>query len=189
LNRGYYFPLVGSSDSHLTDKKEPGYSRTYVYYEGGEGDHLEWSALAEAIKKGNSFTSNGPIVDFKIDNQYRPGDTLMALKGRVDVWVKVESAPWVSVDEVRIIVNGERKMVFTVQASEETLKKFEKKIGLYLDRDAYIAVEVFGKKSLFPVLQEANRGYENATFPYALTNPVFIDVDGNGKYDPILQEH
>lgn len=189
LSRGYYFPLIGSSDSHLTDKKEPGYSRTYVYYEGGEGEHLEWPAIAEAIKKGCSFTSNGPIIDFRIDNQYKPGDTLTALNGRVDVWVKVECVPWVAVDEVRIIVNGERKMVFPVKVSEATIKKFEEQISLELDRDAYIAVEAFGKKSLFPVLQEANRGYENATFPYALTNPVFVDVDGNGKYDPSLQEH
>lgn len=26
----------------------------------------------------------------------------------------------------------------------------------------------------------------DATIPYALTNPVFVDVDGNGKFDPPL---
>jgi hypothetical protein len=81
------------------------------------------------------------------------------------------------VDEVRIIVNGERKIVFPVEASEEAITKFDELISLDLEEDAFIVVEVFGEKSLYPVLQEANRGYENASFPYALTNPIFVDVD------------
>lgn len=41
-----------------------------------------------------------------------------------------------------------------------------------------------------PVLQKQAKGgqLEKATLPYALTNPVFIDVDGNGKFDPPLPE-
>jgi predicted metal-dependent phosphoesterase TrpH len=177
IGRGYYFPLIGSSDSHVTDKKEPGYSRTYVYYEGGEGENLDWPALAEAIKKGHSFTSNGPILDFRINDRYKPGDRFTTSNGKVDIRVKVECAPWISVDEVRIIVNGERKIVFPVEASEEAITKFDELISLDLEEDAFIVVEVFGEKSLYPVLQEANRGYENASFPYALTNPIFVDVD------------
>jgi hypothetical protein len=23
-------------------------------------------------------------------------------------------------------------------------------------------------------------------FPFAVTNPIFLDVDGNGQYDPVL---
>ena len=88
------------------------------------------------------------------------------------------------------MASGEfRKRVFAVEASDEILKKFDDHISLELERDAYIVIEVFGKKSLYPVLQRANRGYKNATFPYALTNPVFVDVDGNGKYDPPPQEN
>ena len=53
-----------------------------------------------------------------------------------------------------------------------------------------LIVEVLGKESLYPVLQSASRSglSTNATLPYALTNPVFIDVDGNGKFDPPLPE-
>jgi hypothetical protein len=179
IRRGYYFPLIGSSDSHITDKKEPGYSRTYVYYDGGDGNDLDWPALAEAIKKGHSFTSNGPIVDFCINDRYKPGDRLTAANGQVDIRVKVECAPWIEVDEVRIIINGERKIVFPVDANDEAITKFDQQIGLNLEGDSFIVVEVFGEKSLYPVLQEANRGYENAAFPYALTNPIFVDVDGS----------
>ena len=52
--------------------------------------------------------------------------------------------------------------------------------------DSYLAAEVLGKRSLFPVHQSRARYglHENAALPYALTNPVFVDVDGNGKFDP-----
>jgi len=188
LNRGYYFPLVGSSDTHSIDKEEPGYSRTYVVYKGEDGDNLNWNAIARSIKKGCSFSSNGPIVEFKVNGRYSSGDLITERNGKVDVWIKVQSAPWIAVDEVRIIVNGERKIIFPVKTEKEVIQKFADQIGLKLDRDSYIAVEVLGKESLFPVLQGTSRNglLENAILPYALTNPVFIDVDGNGRYDSPL---
>ena len=186
LNRGYYFPLMGSSDSHSIDRGEPGYSRTYVMYEGEEGDNLDWEALALSLKKGRSFASNGPIVEFKVNNKYTSGDSFTSSDGKAEVWIKVQSAPWVAVDEVRLIVNGEREIICPVEASKEVIQKFETQIRLKLKRDSYIAVEVLGKRSLYPVLQQYSRKglLKDAALPYALTNPVFIDVDGNGKFDP-----
>jgi hypothetical protein len=186
LCQGYYFPIVGSSDSHTIDKDEPGYSRTYVFYKGGRGRDLDVPSLIQAIKKGHTFASNGPVVDFKIDGEHIPGDSLTAKDGKVDIELKVESAPWVSVDEVRLIINGKRKIVFPVQESKDPVLKFQEKISLPLMEDSYLAAEVLGKRSLFPVHQSRARYglHENAALPYALTNPVFVDVDGNGKFDP-----
>jgi hypothetical protein len=186
LNRGYYFPLIGSSDSHSIDRGEPGYSRTYVMYEGQEGDNLNWDAVALSIKKGHSFASNGPLVEFKANGKYCSGDSFTSSSGEVEIWIKVQSAPWVAVDEVRLIVNGERKFTFLVEAAKEEILKFTKQISLKLKKDSYIAAEVMGKKSLYPVLQQYSRrgSLKEAILPYALTNPVFIDVDGNGKFDP-----
>lgn len=188
LNRGYYFPLIGSSDSHSIDRGEPGYSRTYVFYEGEGGDDLNWEAVALSIKKGRSFASNGPIIEFKVNNSYLPGDSFTSRDGKVDIWIKVQSAPWIAVNEVRVIVNGERKVIFPVQTAKEVIPKFEETFSLKLRGDSYIAIEVLGKESLYPVLQRSSwTGLaKDATLPYALTNPVFVDVDGNGKYDPPL---
>ena len=190
LNRGYYFPLVGSSDSHSIDKDEPGYCRTYVLYNGKKGDNLDWPALAKAMKNGRSFATNGPLVEFKINDKYIPGDFMTTARGEVKISIKVQSAPWISVDEVRLIINGERKIIFPLKYQEKSILKFLEEVGLKLKKDSYIIVEVLGKKSLYPVLQRAARGgeFENATLPYALTNPVFIDVNGNGKFDSPLPE-
>ena len=81
-------------------------------------------------------------------------------------------------------------MLFPVGTEEKLIQKFYQEISLKLERDSYLAVEVLGKKSLYPVIQSLskNGNIEDAALPYALTNPVFIDVDGNGKFDPPLPE-
>jgi hypothetical protein len=186
LNRGYYKPLVGSSDAHSIDRDEPGYSRTYVYYNGAKGKDLDTTAVIEAIKKGHSFASNSPFVELFVNKSFIPGDSCSTKDGKVNVHVKVRSAPWVSVDEVRILLNGERKLVFPVKAESDKTVKFDEDIVLTLDQDVTIIAEVLGKKSLYPVVQRTSKDglLEEAVIPYALTNPVFVDVDGNGIYDP-----
>lgn len=186
LNRGLYHPLVGSSDAHGIDGAEPGYSRTYVMYADGKTQALDLQALLEALKKGRSFTSNGPFVEFKVNGRHTSGDTFTAPKGRVDIWMKVRSSPWVAVDEVRVIINGERRIVFNVRERKDDVVRFSEEIGLTLERDSYMAIEVLGRQSLYPVMQARSRdgSLEGAALPYALTNPVFVDVDGNGRFDP-----
>ena len=186
LNRGYYFPIVGSSDSHETDGDEPGYARTYVSYERKTSAGLDERALLDALKKGRSFVSNGPLVEFELDGKYSSGDTFRAKNGKAVLSIKVQSAPWVSVDEVRVIVNGERKIVIPVEAPREKIVKFQDTRSLELQSDAYVAIEITGRKSLYPVVQKkhSSGGSERGPLPYALTNPVLIDVDGNGRFDP-----
>lgn len=185
LNRGYYFPVTGYSDSHGIDGREPGYSRTYVYYDGKKGPGLDIQALKSALKKGKSFVSNGPVVEFTIDNRHIPGDLLTKKSGRVDVRVRVQAAPWISVNEVKVIVNGERKIILPVNVPREQIVKFQKKIALTLTCDSYIVIEVFGGETLFPVVQRRSRkgGIKMGPLPYAITNPIFVDVDGNGDFD------
>lgn len=188
MNRGYFYPIVASSDSHTIDGGQPGYSRTYVFYSGKKGDDLDAASVIRAMKEGHSFATNGPLVNFKINGTHIPGDYFTARDKKAEIAVTVEGAPWISVGEVRLIINGKRKIVFPVEIPSNAVVKFAGKIALPLERDCYIAAEVLGDKSLFPVHQARARNglRENATLPYAVTNPIFIDVDGNGKFDPPL---
>jgi hypothetical protein len=79
-------------------------------------------------------------------------------------------------------------MILPVKAPREQIVKFEEKIVLKLTYDSYIAVEVLGSETLFPVVQKKSKkdGYRCGPFPYALTNPIFVDVDGNGTFDAPL---
>lgn len=188
INRGYYFPLVGSSDSHTIEGGQPGYCRTYVYYKGGKGDDLDSTTLIQAMREGHSFATNGPVIHFRIDGSHIPGDSFTAQNRKVAIEIKVESAPWISVNEVRLLINGKRKILFPVYNPENSVVRFSTTLSLPLEKDCTIAAEVMGNRSLFPVHQARARNGQkkNATLSYALTNPIFIDVDGNGKFDPPL---
>jgi hypothetical protein len=190
LNRGYPVKAVGSSDAHNIDGGEPTYSRTYVMYAGKKGAGLDQAAVVKAIKEGRSFVSNGPIVTVKANGGGRIGDLVRAKKGKVELDVKVESAPWVDVSEVRLVVNGERKPPLKMEGGDGKTVRFKDEVDLTLERDAWITVEVRGKSSLFPVLQQRAAGGEAnaAAFPYAMTNPIFFDVDGDGKCSPVWAE-
>jgi hypothetical protein len=87
-------------------------------------------------------------------------------------------------------MNGQRRVIFPVPFSGSAVKKFKQAISLTLNEDTYICVEALGRETLFPVLQSPSRtgALEDGTLPYALTNPVFVDVDGNGRFDPPLPE-
>lgn len=185
LNRGYFFPAVGSSDSHRADGGEPGYSRVYVRC-SKKLKNLTWEDISLPLKKGQSFVSNGPLIEFLVNRKYQPGDELTDKDGKVKIRLRVFSAPWVDVSEIRIIVNGERKISFPVSSSAAAVKKFDETFELELKNDAYIVAEVLGQRSLYPVVQQpaASGRTEEADLPYALTNPVFVDVDGNKKFDP-----
>jgi hypothetical protein len=186
LNRGYAIPIVGSSDSHGIDRAEPGYSRTYVYFPDEKRTPFDREAFIAALKKGRSFVTNGPLVAFGVNGHQAPGELVKAETGKADISLRVWGAPWVDLDEVRIILNGERRIVFPVQAVTSAIDKFEQEIRVSLTEDTAICIEAIGGKTLYPVLQRPSRtgSREGGTLPYALTNPIFVDVDGNGRFDP-----
>jgi len=188
LNRGYYFPLVGSSDSHGIDRGEPGYSRTYVRYSGGEATELDPAALIQSLKKGRSFATNGPLIAFQVNGREAMGDTVPAKAGKADILIEVWGAGWVDIDEVKIVMNGQRRIIFPLSFAGSPVRKFKQAISLTLNEDTYFCIEVLGGKTLFPVLQTPSRtgALQDGTLPYALTNPIFVDVDGNGRFDPPL---
>ena len=193
LNRGYPIRVVGSSDAHGQDGGETGYSRTYVLYKGPEGRGLDQAALIKAVKEGRSFVSNGPIVAVRANGRATFGDTLTAKGGKVNLDVTVMGAPWLDVGEIRLIVNGERREAIPVGKRGEGgvgSRKYEGRIKLTLDRDAWIVVEVIGRTSLFPIVQQKSSDgrTENAAVPYALTNPIFVDTNGDGRVDPVWPE-
>ncbi|MDH4197017.1 MAG: CehA/McbA family metallohydrolase [Candidatus Aminicenantes bacterium] len=190
LNRGYVQFISGSSDSHRADGGEPGYSRTYVRYDGARAEGLDWSAVADALRTGRGFVSNGPFLELRVNGRHEPGDTFTERSGRVEVRVEVRRAPWVAVDEVRLVVNGERKLVFPVPDGPDAAPAFTRDIRIALDSDAYVVAEALGKTSLYPVVQRASTdgSLEMTVLPYAVTNPVFVDVDGNGRYDAPFKE-
>jgi hypothetical protein len=188
LARGFFFPATASSDAHQIDTEEPGYSRTYAYVADRDLKKVEIADVVESLKLGRSFVTNGPIVEVTVNDSHLPGDTLTAVEGEVEIHIEVRAAPWISVDEVRVFVNRRIAQVLPVEAAPGAVQRLRRDLRLELEKDAFIVVEVMGVGSLYPVVQARSPSglQRDAVAPYALTNPVFVDVDGNGRFDPPL---
>jgi hypothetical protein len=86
----------------------------------------------------------------------------------------------VSVSTVTLYVDGKEAHRWTVPPGEAP-SRFHERFDVNVAHDSWIVVRVDGDKPLAPVVGDRVR-YD--VRPLALTNPVFLDVDGNGKYDP-----
>ena len=188
LARGFFYPATASSDAHHIDGNSPGYSRTYAYVDDRDLNEVDIADVVESLKSGRSFVTNGPIVELTVNESYLPGDTLSAIDGEVEIHFEVRAAPWILVEEARVYVNREIVRVLPVEAGADPVRRLVADVRLELEDDAFIVVEVMGAGSLYPVVQEKSwTGLQaDAVTPYALTNPVFVDVDGNGRFDPPL---
>ncbi|HZW58965.1 MAG TPA: CehA/McbA family metallohydrolase, partial [Woeseiaceae bacterium] len=191
LRRGYFFPLVGTSDSHEIDQDEPGYSRTWVYRGEAARAPLEADAILAQVRRGHSFASNGPILDLALDGGYRPGDIARVVGGVVHGTVDVWSPPWMEASQLKLYVNGVPQALTAISLPDPAARHWRAAFALTRREDAYLVAEVRGTRDLHPVVQRRRiaGAPPQPVLPYALTNPVFVDVDGNGRFDAPLPRH
>jgi hypothetical protein len=188
LRRGHYRPLVGTSDSHEIDQDEPGYSRTWIYHGEAERADATVERLMGRVRAGRSFASNGPLIDLVVAGRYGPGETFSSPGARVPVAIDVHNAPWIEAERVRLYVNGVPQDVPVRLVSQAPASHRRGSVELQLAADAFLVAEVTGTTDLSPLVQRRRGpdGSETVVTPYALTNPVFVDRDGNGRFDPPL---
>ncbi len=180
LRQGERRAATANSDSH-TPSELIAYPRNYVRV-GAEADGApdQQERFDAALRAGRSFGTTGPRVRELRVNGGSLGDLVAAQRGRVRVDYAVDGAGWVPIDEVRILVNGE-----VVRATSERTGAFD----LALARDGFVTLEAGAPLGADPVeWARAHPGlYTEVVAPgfvaAAFTNPVFVDVDGNGRFD------
>jgi hypothetical protein len=85
--------------------------------------------------------------------------------------VAVTAADWVPIAEWRAYVNGELVHRAPIARGESAV------LPLAFASDAFVTVEVEGPAEGF--YRDVLPGF----VPFAFTNPIFVDVDGNGRFD------
>ena len=132
-----------------------------------------------AVRSGRVIGTDGPVPMLSVRAGgvgAGPGETLQATSGEVHVRLEVLAADWVPVGEMRLWVNGQVAARGTGELLETTL---------HLPRDSWLVAEVgdlegVPEETILPGLygELVPRG-----MALGFTNPVFVDVDGNGRYD------
>jgi len=195
LRQGVRRSASANSDSHGLDELA-GIPRNYVALAdlppGADPmAAFELGAFDAAIRDGRLFGTNGPLIErFEIE-ALGMGRLARARGGRARVELSVVAAPWVPVDEVRIVVNGEVARRFgDLARGSDGVMRFQRSEELRFERDAFVTLEAGA-----PLEAEAEEWLAQHPGLYtellapgfvssAFANPIFVDADGNGSFDP-----
>ena len=180
LKQGMGVTAVGVSDSH--EIWDPGYPRTLVGVGTDDPAQVTEAAFIDAMRAGRVTVSSGPFVVTSASTPSASaglGGTLDASAGgAITLDVHVESPAWAPFDTIRVYENGS---LFATRAVTPTLAlgRFvhDEPVTLTPAADAFYVVVVTGPGSLQPI---GSGGI------YAYTNPVFVDLAGDGWAPPGL---
>jgi hypothetical protein len=116
LNQGVLRAGTANSDSHSITDNVIGSPRTVVWTDSviGNFDDVEFN---DALKGGRAIGTNGPLIEVTLGDDggvlQGPSLTPFVPEATPRLQLKVSAAPWVPIDEVRIVVNGEVKQTIT----------------------------------------------------------------------------
>jgi len=182
---------VGSSFSHMTWGEEVGYPRIYIGSSTDNPSEIDQTEIMGSVKNGNILITNGPFIKFTV-NGMPPGSLVTDTDGSVDCHMEVFAAPWIGTSHIDVDIDG----VFLrriIQPPTKEVVRYPRKsspeggenFSLKIKKDSILTVEVLGsaRDDLSPVVPP-HPFQSSGMKVFAVTAPVFIDFDGNGRYDP-----
>ncbi len=110
LNQGFPKGGTANSDSHTVGGNVMGVPRTLVYTLSTVADFDETEFNA-AVRDGRMTGTNGPVIDARLraSGPLALPPSITPTEGAENMWMDltVQAAPWVPVEEIRVVVNGE----------------------------------------------------------------------------------
>jgi hypothetical protein len=188
LNRGHRLPAVVNTDAH-GNFHETGWLRNYVRSQTDDPAQIKTLDVVHEAERGHLVVSNGPFLEVRLTAAAGggaaalPGDELSLPGGRGVLHVRVQTANWMTIDRVRVLVNGrpDRALDFSRGANPalfgDGAVKFEREIPLALKADAHVIVAVIGEHARLGPVAGPDHADDR---PVAFANPIFVDVDGGG---------
>jgi len=173
LQGGRRYTAVGNSDSHALVMQWAGYPRTYVRTNSDRPDAVAAEVVARSVRLGRAIVTSGPFIELRV-NDGEPGDHVSIEAGKARIDLAVYAADWVDVRRVRLIANAKtlRELEVPAEHKKGLVLRFEG--DLKFDQDAWLVAIAQGERPSDRVLP----GWQLP--PIAFTNPVWIDVDGDG---------
>jgi hypothetical protein len=189
IDHGYIRTATGNSDTHLLRLNIGGYPRNYLRVAPDLPAAMTPALLSQAIQSRSTFFTTGPFVRLTVEGG-TIGDTVRSTDGWVSVSIEVDATTWVSVSTVTLFAGGRVDRIWrapndrlrTPHGFAEPLRWTIRRI-VPVEEDTHITVLVEGRDPLWPIVGERD---EHVVTSLAFTNPVFVDVDGNGMFDAPL---
>lgn len=180
LNHGHLVTATGNSDTHHQNNNIGGYPRNYIALADDRPLGVRAIDVARALKARRSFFTTAPFVKLQVAGG-QPGDLVPLRSDSTSIELEVLAAPWVTVNRVIVYLNGQEAQRVAVPPSTEPLR-LRTALPIRIQRDTFVVVRVDGDQPLAPIVGDRRRFDVR---PLALTNPVFLDRDGNGRFDAL----
>ncbi len=201
LSQGVLKPGSGVSDSHRITVEHAGWSRSYVLGVGDDPAALDTKAFDASVKAGRMVVSAGPYITVTARGTGTggPGDTVASANGAIRLTVDVRSPAWIPVDEVRVVTirrfgpGGVETRTYDATTkprvkpvpknfqSNAGTRRFHGTIGITYASDYLVIVEAGPKLGAgTPASPEIVNVIEPDVVPLGFTDPIFVDVGGDG---------
>jgi hypothetical protein len=206
LNAGLRFTATANSDTHTLRVESSGWPRNYVRVGQDDPAAMRDEDLVLALHSGRNTLSFGPFVEITATGATTvgTGETVSPQDGSVTVSVRVQAPTWIPVDSV-VLWNGatnealaggavvpEVVAVGGSQRLEVTLEYV-----LNPEVDTWVVAVASGTEGLFPgvpyntsdprsldIAAIRAGDVSGAATAFGVTNPIFIDADGDGEITP-----
>jgi hypothetical protein len=212
LDRGHKATGMGTSDSHHMLGDEPGYARTLVFVGHGKDVPGGFSRqdVIDAIKGHHAIATNAPFIDMHVGTAMI-GDTVVQ-SGPVNVKITVDSPSWAKANHLIVYASGgqiiadmpitgthfDTTVTFTPAKDSWVVAEVTGTDNMFpvltptefppLDATIIINALTQGLNGLdlasLPIANPIKPVRVHTSTPYAITNPIWIDVDGNGWTPP-----
>lgn len=159
LNCGFRVTASGGEDSITGLHRTPalGAARMYAYL----GDRLAWPRWVEAVREGRTFVTNGPLLEFSIDEEIPGGEVRLPPEGgAIEVHARLESA--FPVDRLELVRNGAvaEQVPLRESGRRGTLRK-----RIQVERSGWYTLRATSRKPIFPI---------DDSRLYAETGPIYV---------------
>jgi hypothetical protein len=175
-----------------------GLSRTYLLTGATSTSPLsqaDLSPVLTALRSGAAVASTGPLLDVNLNGSAKPGSLLAGPAGTVTLSINLYAPAWVPVQELRVVVNGVvvqtlDPATFTASTTDSRLRTGQVTLDLTTlagGKDAWVVVEAgvpLATSGAYAVNTPWNKVMKGI-YPIAVTNPIFVDVNGGGYQPPL----
>ncbi len=181
INAGRSIAPMGNSDSHTVEENFAGIPRTYVRVDDSSPENIDPAEVTAAVRRGAVLATTGPFITVNA-NGGGSGDLVNAPDGTIELTIGVQAAPWIPVDRIRVLANGDELLMFDLLEDGYTPPLAIGPLPLQVQEDAWLTVIAESDQSMAPVVRDRRRPIR----PLAVTGPVRIDADGDGAWTPPL---
>ncbi len=179
LNRGKDVCAVGDSDAHDRGD-DAGYPRTYLRVGHNDPAALTEEQVTEALAAQHAVVARAAWISVSVGDEHPMGHTeVVDGAGGVTFHVVAQVPPWLSLDTVEVYANGvlvdSRPTVPPAADAEDPTVWLDETFSFTPTRDTWYVFLTRGSSNGQPIF---------SGWPFAFTNPVYVDVDGGGYAAP-----